>query len=460
MFLAQLRADCGSPKMPSGSRPGSIMPLTRPDKPEGPNSGATPGETGAGKPTLLRVLLRRTNPPPAPGRRALLASPARALSSSRVPCDRVVGDLTSPARGEYMSRSESCCDIPPMPSHMESSRSMAGEGSAPHRGELRLTPSAQRGERRPAEGGCAHRPSFGESLLRLRAKPPCPGTGASPAVPGGLKSPPKLKEDAEEARRGDCRVWLGSRMLPCGVTMLALVGAAQLPAPAKAGAGTPTLRSLRRNDFFPRPLAPEFPLPCAALVAACDIADGNRCDGGTVGGPPVLPAFVLGGWPALPNAAKVECWAGGARFFAGERSCPGAFPVFLMAAIAAAFPPLPFSQSTHTQLVVHRIPAAKQSQYFFLHFEFLQRQPVIILTEPRGVVTSWPWISRLVPLNALVLLMRILRTASIRCASWLPSLWQSVQKHAVEQRTSVRKHWQYCFRHLVRPHRHPLWSLP
>jgi hypothetical protein len=63
-------------------------------------------------------------------------------------------------------------------------------------------------------------------------------------------------------------------------------------------------------------------------------------------------------------------------------------------------------------------------------------------------------------LNALALFMRMRRMASMRFSSCRPSLWQSSQTQSDVQRTSLRKHWQYCFRHLVRPHRHPRSLLP
>jgi len=48
----------------------------------------------------------------------------------------------------------------------------------------------------------------------------------------------------------------------------------------------------------------------------------------------------------------------------------------------------------------------------------------------------------------------------MRFSSCRPSLWQSSHTQSDVQRTSLRKHWQYCFRHLVRPHRHPRSLLP
>jgi hypothetical protein len=147
--------------------------------------------------------------------------------------------------------------------------------------------------------------------------------------------------------------------------------------------------------------------------------------------------------------------------FAGALMTVGALAPFMIAVTVLMLPAsFPFSQSLQTQFVVHNRPAPKHSQYFFLHLERLQRHPLITFNKlPRGVRTSWSWISRSVPLKALGLFIRIFLIASMRFSSCLPSLWQSSHTQSDVQRTLLRKHWQYCFRHFVLPHLHPF-SLP
>jgi hypothetical protein len=123
------------------------------------------------------------------------------------------------------------------------------------------------------------------------------------------------------------------------------------------------------------------------------------------------------------------------------------------------FPLFPLIQSEHTQFAVHNSPAPKHSQYFLWQRERLQRQPRTVRKEPPGLCTSWSSSSSAVPLKAPGLFKRICLIALMRCSSCSPSLRQSVHTQSGPHRVSFRKHWQYCFRHFVLPHRQPR-SLP